>query len=143
MDLGSDAFTRISLSMTSRQSDKISKIDGIAFLNDGLLAPITSVEAGDYFYVFDKYTRSVACNYTVSIQIIGGPDVAYQTQLLKFNSSWNPAGQLIVNERLELPIGLTPGPYRLIKKVVDHCDADTYYSTIFDLPILVTTPSPS
>lgn len=131
----SDFATSYQISLTSEESDRITKTLGKPFVNDNQGHTTNIVVAGKPFYVFNRYSRSDVCYYEGSIQILSSKTFVAFT--MRTNASWLPAGTMTYNDFLEVPNDFPPGAYHVVKKMTNHCGSKTFFSTVYDIPVTV------
>lgn len=141
INLISDYSTRLSLQIKSEESDDMVKLIGKAYVEDAHRHPVAFIVAGKPFFVHNFYTRNAECYYDISINVTS-PTTDYLATV-KNVEAWGAAGELHFNEYLTMPPGFPAGEYRLVKKIANHCDNRTYFSTVFDIPITVVDDSGS
>jgi hypothetical protein len=99
----------------------------------------TSFKILEPVFTHEHYRKVQACHLTLSNVFIN-----QKTKFLYRGDSyltWVREGDFEISEQVALPVGITPGTYRFIRKTVSFCGGETvYYTTNFDMEIEITGP---
>lgn len=125
------------LSPGSVETSKITKVMAPAYLTYGDGTPVVVLHPGDTFFAHSNFTRTEQCPWSVVISLTGLENRL--NMQLESAQDWLPLGSYEKNEQLIIPVAAVPGPYHVVKRLINYCDGEAYLSTLFDIRVEIVT----
>ncbi len=116
-----------------RISDAAHKALATPYIHLGDHVKVTTVYAGEIFYVWNNYVKPETCRVTVTNLFVDKKNKVILHQSVFAN--WFPEGTYEFNEIFHVPEWMPPGHYNVIKKSVSWCNNLETYTTNFDIEI--------
>lgn len=137
--IGTRALSRLDSDLRSSASTEVHKVLGNPYIwTDNPNTPVDTVYRGEVFYVHNQYIRPETCHVMVTNLWIDTKDkIAHHHSIF---SNWFPQGTYELNEYFEVPAKLPIGKWNIIKKTVNFCNGQVYYTTNYNIEVTIADP---